>query len=247
MKLAGKIIIALAVLALILVPLAACQGPQGPTGPTGSQGLQGPQGDQGPKGPSASGVGEPGPTGPEGPAGPQGEPGPAGPQGPAGPTGPAGPMGPPGPQGEVGPIAQIIVCLTTEEPIPWADHLPAINETYIIYVVAQELFIDFEDLVIMGAGFDPGEEVTITICDANCVWATATADACGAFAVELDLTELNPDQMVELWVNYINQNLPVSVKAWVNATVYDDPTTGLKVISGELWAVWTLVITNQTS
>ncbi len=237
MRLAGRTIIALAVLALILVPLAACQGPQGPTGPTGPTGAQGPQGDQGPMGPPASGVGQPGPTGPEGPVGPQGEPGPAGPEGPAGPTGPAGPMGPIGPQGEVGPIAQLVVCL--------ADiNLPAINETYIFY--DDDIVELAEDLVIMGAGFEPGEEVVITICDLDCVWEEAIADACGAFSVGLDLSELNADQMVYLYNNYVSLLKPVAVKAWVNYTIYYDPDMGWKLTSGDLRAVWTLVITNQT-
>lgn len=232
----------LAVLALILVPLAACQGPQGPTGPTGPQGPQGPQGDQGPAGPPASGVGEPGPQGPVGPAGPQGEPGPAGPVGLAGPPGPAGPMGPPGPQGEVGPIAQIIVCLRE------VIHLLPINETYIFY--DNDIVELAENLVVLGAGFEPSEEIVITICDANCVWEEAIADACGAFYVELDLTELNADQMVYLYDNYVSQNEPVAVKVWVNYIIYndlgDDPDMGWKLTSGDLRAVWTLDITNMS-
>jgi len=237
-KLAGKIIIVLVILALILVPLAACEGPQGPPGPTGPTGAQGLQGDQGQMGPPASGVGQPGPAGPEGPAGPQGPVGPQGTPGPEGPAGPTGPMGPPGPQGMTAPIAQIIVCLNEA-------NLPTINETYITYIVVQELFMAWEDLWVLGAGFDQDELVTITICDANCVWAVATADQCGAFGVELDLEDLNPDQMIELWSGYVSQNKPVSVKAWVNVTVADDPMSGLKVVSGELWAVWTLEIINQ--
>jgi hypothetical protein len=93
MKLGAKIFIALVILALVVVPLAACTGeqgpagPQGPTGPQGPQGAQGPAGPRGPAGPSGAAGGE---TGPAGPAGAQGE------QGPRGLPGPAGPMGPPG-------------------------------------------------------------------------------------------------------------------------------------------------------
>ena len=171
--------------------------------------------------------------------GPQGDQGPAGPEGPMGRTGPAGPMGPMGPQGEPGPIAQIIICLDDTD-----NNLPTINETYIGYDVGTGFFYDYEDLAIMGAGFEPGELVTITICDANCVWAEATADACGAFGVGVDLEDLNADQMVALHNDYISSFVPVSVRAWVNVTVDDDPQLGLKVIRGELWAVWTLLITN---
>jgi len=109
-RLAAGIIIVLTVLALIIVPLAACEGLQelaGPQGPAGPQGLQGPAGPQGLQGEQGS-SGPPGPAGPQGPAGAQGEQGlqgpagPVGPRGPAGLRGPAGPMGPQGPQGEQG-------------------------------------------------------------------------------------------------------------------------------------------------
>ena len=81
MKKAGKILAFLIILALIVVPLAACQGPPGATGAGG-------------------------PMGPQGPAGPEG---PAGPPGPEGDTGPAGPAGPPGDPGEPGGNQQIVV------------------------------------------------------------------------------------------------------------------------------------------
>jgi len=75
MKILGKVLIMLTIMALALVPLAGCAGPEGPTGP---QGTTGPQGEQGP-------------AGPQGPTGPQGEQGPAGPQGPQGEPGPENP------------------------------------------------------------------------------------------------------------------------------------------------------------
>lgn len=233
-KLAAKIIIVLVILALIMVPLAACEGSQGPQGPAGPTGAQGPQGDQGQMGPPARGGGEPGPAGPEGTMGPQGAQGPAGPEGPAGLRGTAGLMGPPGPQGMPSPVAQIIVCLDN-------TNLPTINETYIIYDGGS--LLAYEDLVILGAGFEPGQLVTISICDADCVWGEATADDCGAFGVALDLTDLDADQMVALNNDYISSFDPVAVRAWVNATV-ENPETDPKVISGELRAVWTLEIVN---
>jgi len=57
MKKAGKIIAFLIIIALIVVPLAACAAGQGPTGPQGPQGPPGPQGEPGPRGaPGKSGV-----------------------------------------------------------------------------------------------------------------------------------------------------------------------------------------------
>jgi hypothetical protein len=50
MKKAGKVLAFLIIIALIVVPLAACTGPQGPIGPQGPQGPQGPAGPEGPPG-----------------------------------------------------------------------------------------------------------------------------------------------------------------------------------------------------
>jgi len=83
MRILGKIFIALTVLALLLVPLAACEGTDG----------------------------FPGPEGPAGPAGPEGPEGPAGPAGPEGPAGPAGPPGPEGAPGTPGPPGMSFVLL----------------------------------------------------------------------------------------------------------------------------------------
>jgi len=82
MKKAGKIIAFLIIIAIIVVPLAACAGPPGPSG-------------------------APGPMGPQGPAGAPGKQGPPGSEGAAGPRGPEGPEGPEGPAGVCGP--QIVV------------------------------------------------------------------------------------------------------------------------------------------
>ncbi len=95
MKTGAKILIMLAILAIIAVPFAACEKAAGLTDieiPAGAQGAQGPQGDPGPPGRD----GAQGPQGEQGPAGPTGATGPAGPAGVIGPRGPAGPMGPPG-------------------------------------------------------------------------------------------------------------------------------------------------------
>ena len=84
MKKAGKIVAFLIIIALIVVPLAACQGPPGATG-------------------------APGPMGPQGPAGPEGPAGPPGAEGDTGPAGPQGLQGPEGDPGKMGPNAQIVV------------------------------------------------------------------------------------------------------------------------------------------
>ena len=62
MKKAGKIVAFLIVIALIVVPLAACQGTPGPSGSPGPMGPQGPAGAEGPGGPA-------GPEGDQGPPG----------------------------------------------------------------------------------------------------------------------------------------------------------------------------------
>ena len=194
-------------------------------------------------GPMGRSAGEPGPAGPEGPVGPPGEQGPAGPEGPRGKTGPAGLMGPPGVPGVRGPTTQIAVCLIKDRYGTDVAYWPPICITYIDYEVG-EGFDCWEYLAVMGSGFEPGEEVVITICDLDCVWEEAIADACGAFIVELDLTELNADQMVYLWNNYVSSYMVVAVSAWVNYTIYNDPDMGWKLTSGELRAVWPLFIVN---
>ena len=101
MKKVGKIIAFLIIIALLVVPLAACaaegQGPTGPQGPVGPPGAQGEEGEQGPPGRAG------GPEGPEGPEGPTGATGATGATGPEGDRGPTGLMGAPGAPGPVGP------------------------------------------------------------------------------------------------------------------------------------------------
>ena len=102
MKKAGKIVAFLIIIALIVVPLAACQGPPGATGAGG-------------------------PQGPQGPAGPEG---PAGPPGPEGDTGPDGPQGIQGEQGDLGPVAQLTVCMLPEDGPPYPLFIPVCSVPY---------------------------------------------------------------------------------------------------------------------
>ncbi len=233
-RLAAKITIVLVILALIFVPLAACQGPQGPAGLQGPEGPTGPKGPDGPPGPPGRNIGEAGPVGPQGPQGLQGV---VGPQGPPGPIGFRGPSGPQGPQGPQGPAAQLTVCLS-------ASHTPPIAATYVTYDPPSFTYTD--GLYIMGSGFEPGVLVEITICDMDFAWEVAAADNCGAFAKYTTLDVLDPNQKEYLYNNYISLGLPVTVRAWVNYTTYndpaDDPDLGTMVIDGELWATWMLYI-----
>jgi hypothetical protein len=81
-----------------------------------------------------------------------------------------------------------------------------------------------QSVVIKGAGFEEGDEVTISICDDNYHWADVTANSCGAF--EIDTT-----------VPVDVDTGPVTVRAWLNASVVDDEVT-----SGELMAAWPLEV-----
>ena len=105
MKKAGKLIAFLIIIALIVVPLAACAGPAGPPGSPGPQGPQGPRG-------------VPGPAGPPGPEGPEGE------RGATGATGDTGATGATGATGPAGPNAQIVVAeAASAYTIWWVDVL----------------------------------------------------------------------------------------------------------------------------
>lgn len=170
-------------------------------------GCTGPQGQQGLQGPT-------GPTGAQGPAGPQGE---QGPQGPAGPQGEQGLQGPIG----VGYTADIVVCNMNIAP-------------YEYYAICSCGI--FQTIYIFGSCFTPGEVVTITICDRNCIIAKATANECGAFKVTAYLEMLPGDQITYLMSYYNNQ--VVSIRAWINAETDEDN----KVIEGTIVANWPLLL-----
>lgn len=168
MKILGKLLILVTVLALILVPIIGCaasqgpQGEQGPVGPRGEQGPigpQGPQGEQGPMGPK----GEQGPMGPRGERGirgPEGEQGPVGPQGESGPQGPQGeqgPIGPQGPQGEQGPLGPMPTLGTWE--------LKSVNT---VYLAATDGFVVAyawgpEGAVLLLRGYTDGSNPPTTV------------------------------------------------------------------------------------
>jgi len=196
MKKAGKIIAFLIIIALIVVPLAACAGP-----------------------PGASGA--PGPMGPQGPAG---APGKQGPPGSEGEPGLAGPRGFPGEDGELGLGAQLVVCIEWEE--EGHEMFFPVGSAY----PGQPLFL-------LGSCFPPDEEVTITICDENCVWYEIDANDCGAFLIpEIAITDMpDGDQLDDLLDDYCYN--VVSVRAWIDAEIDDG-----KVVGGELWANWPLFI-----
>ncbi len=229
-RLAAKITIVLVILALIFVPLAACQGPQGPAGPQGPEGPQGSKGPAGPPGPPGRNIGEAGPQGPEGPQGPQGE---VGPQGPTGPIGFRGPSGPQGPRGPQGPAAQLTVCLDD-------TNTPTIAVTYVTYDDQEQEFDTYDDLYIMGSGFEPGQTVAISICDMNFLWTVVSADNCGAFTEDTNLDVLIEAEKEYLYNNYILPGLPVTVRAWIDRAPF-----GTFGPEDELWATWMLVIVDQ--
>ncbi len=212
MKRASKIIVFLLVIALVLVPLAACElveGPKGEPGPAGPQGLIG---DAGPAGPQ----------GRQGEPGPQGEPGTVGPAGPQGEAGPAGVQGAPGEQGP-----QIAANWVD---IEWDSGL----EVYYIggffgYFDVVDVTVYDYDLTtpqgqhpqeacwvrIKGSGFEPGEVVVLTICENDYVldlyihdWElnpgyltdiedSVTADDCGAFEVFTYMPEIWPELITD--------------------------------------------------
>jgi len=199
MKKAGKIIAFLIIIALIVVPLAACAGPPGPSG-------------------------APGPMGPQGPAGAPGKQGPPGSEGAAGAAGPRGFPGEDGEDGDLGPVAQLVVCMDWEEDGHWG-----------FYPVCSAY--PGQDLFILGACFPPDEEVTITICDTNCVWAEVETNDCGAFLIlEIAIIDMpDGEQLDDLLEDYCYD--VVSVRAWVDAEIDEG-----KVVDGELWANWPLFI-----
>jgi hypothetical protein len=217
MKKAGKIIAFLIIIALIVVPLVACQGPQGDTGPQGPAGPQGEKGERGPAGPQ----GEQGARGIPGPQGEQGEPGEDGKDG-------------------SGSTAQI-VCLRDgywEGPYgyEWYGYATCDIPTYDGYT-----WVD-----VAGSGFEPGEEIVLTVCDGLYVlWVYDSendedvmeieANDCGAFYVEFLVWD-----DYGYWEDILDEDATVSIKAWTNYDLddvsgYDD----LYVVDdGDLMASW---------
>lgn len=175
-------------------------------GCAGPAGLQGPTGVTGPTGA----------TGATGPAGPQGE------QGPAGPAGAQGPAGPTGPQGPVGVdlTGDIVVC-------KW-------NGTAGEYYAITSSFYG-QALYVFGSCFTYGDVVTITVCDMDCVLAQVLVNKCGAFMVNVNLTDLPTDQLNYLLDTYLGK--VISVKAWVDVEISSN-----KVVSGTLVANWPLYL-----
>jgi hypothetical protein len=221
MKRASKIILFLVIIALLLVPLAACNLPQGEKGDPGPQGAQGPPGPEGPMGPPGR-PGDPDPEGPAGPAGPQGEPGPVGV------VGASGPQGAPGVEGP-----QIVATWVDVEPTKsftlYASGPFAVTDTtvwdYGIEPPAWACWVR-----IKGSGFEPGATVVLTICEDDTVLdlyiydyeldtgvLTDTADYvvandCGAFEVFTYMPNIWPELVGEPTALVVH----TSVKAYVS-------------------------------
>jgi hypothetical protein len=237
MKKAGKIIAFLIIIALIVVPLTACPGQQGPAGPSGPAGPQGEKGERGPMGP----------------------PGDSGARGPVGPAGPQGPAGPAGPAGAGGSTAQIVVLSSMNFQIPYPDYLVQDGDgSYGYWYFGYDYYYgygyatcDFDIssggsrwFDIAGSGFEPGEEVVITVCDDYYVlWlydyedseykTEITANDCGAFYAEFLVWDY-----YGYWEDILDNNCPVSVRAWINYDL-DEVETDLYVVDdGECAASW---------
>jgi hypothetical protein len=237
MKRASKIIVFLVVIALLLVPLAACEPAEGPKGDTGPAGAQGPPGEDGPPGPMGR-TGEPGPMGPAGPAGPVGAQGPAGPVGARGATGPQGEPGVEGPQ---------IVATWAQIQETKSYSLYYSGPFAIVDVTVWDYEIDGPPsgpawVRIKGSGFEPGDVVVLTICEDDTVLdlyvydyetdpgiLTDTADFivandCGAFEVFTFMPDIWPELGTETAVVH------TSLKAYVG---------------GGLQASWALEVWNS--
>jgi hypothetical protein len=209
MKKAGKIIAFLIIIALIIVPLTACPGQQGPQGPAGPAGPQGEKGERGPMGPP----GDPGARGPVGPEGPEGPPGPAGAAG-------------------VGGGPQIVV-------LSFMDYYGYGYATCDFNCGSGYAWFD-----IAGSGFEPGEEIVITVCDDYYVlWLydyeddyykyEITANDCGAFYAEFLV-----DDYYGYWEDILDNDCPVSIRAWINYSL-DEVDEDLYVVDdGDMVASW---------
>ena len=214
--------------------------------------------------------GQQGPAGPAGPAGPQGEKGERGPMGPPGEAGPRGPRGPEGPEGPAGPQGEDGASGTSAEIVIMRDgYFTTGNYGYATCVLPfNEGWEYFE---IFGSCFEPGDEVTITVCDDNYVlmlyvyddvedtWYYENyveANDCGAFRCEAYLVYRWSEDMGEFYYGYWEPlaDTTVSVRAWVDAdtTLVDqvepnesgDPGVVQirRVVDGDLKANWPLFI-----
>jgi hypothetical protein len=190
-------------------------------------------------------------SGPQGPAGPSGQQGPQGEKGERGPAGPKGETGSMGPPGEPG------------EPGPAGPRGPAGEGTAAEIVVTTSYFgygyslatceIDASSgwvwLDVAGSCFEPGDEVTITICEENYVLylydyeeetfgnLSIVANDCGAFYAEFLI-----DDYYGYWYDIFNRT--VSVRAWTNAELDEvsDYEYLYQVVDGDLQANWPLYI-----
>ena len=243
MKKAGKIIAFLIIIALIVVPLTACPGQQGPVGPAGPAGPQGEKGERGPMGP----------------------PGEAGPRGPRGPEGPAGPPGATGAKGPAGTSAEIVVTRIGYFDVPGANGPFGYATCEIPF--SEGSWAEFE---IYGSCFEPGDKVTISVCDENIVlrlmvyvdgegyesWYDSDyviANECGAFRVKATIVYRWSDDLMDYYYGYWEPLVytTVSVRAWVDADTTLVETVEIsegtlidieRVVGGEMKANWPLFL-----
>jgi len=212
----------------------------------------GPQGPAGPSGPSGS-------QGAKGERGPMGPPGESGIRGLQGQEGPAGPAGPAGEEGPAGSSAEIVVSRDGN-----------FSSGQYGYATCELPFDQngWETFTISGSCFEPGDDVTITVCDDYYVlyleyydeeadswyysWTVPVND-CGAFLCEAYLVYDWSDDMVDYYYGYWEPlaETTVSVRAWVNARTevektinpWGEFTSQIRVLTdGDLMANWPLFI-----
>ena len=132
--------------------------------------------------------------------------------GPAGPQGSVGPQGTQGLRGLPGPTRQIVVTWDSDD-----------YGAYSYFAIVEAM--RGQKIRIKGAGFNSGDSVTISICKDNILLVKEiVANKCGAFEV---YKKIPSDVALG----------PVSVRAWLNATISED-----EVIGGDLQACWPLNI-----
>ena len=235
MNIISRFLIILTIVALICVPLFGCTGSAGPEGPAGPAGPQGAAGQQGPQGPAgAAGAGPAGAVGPAGPAGPQGAAGQQGPQGPAGAVGPAGPAGAAGAAGPAGPPRQITVSWDPFFIYPLQGNFQFGPMGFLTTIKVYP----YQAIVIKGSGFEPEQEVLLTICENDFILATAKANECGAFEISTGVPNL--------WSTSSGMTqIHVSIKAWVGGQI--EATWPLNIWhEGDLWEFWWSWWSNMT-